>query len=329
MFHQSSATAVNDKMDILWVIDNSSSMTPLQTNLTANFTSFIDNFQTKGYDFHMAVTTSDAYLADTRFRNIPTQSLFRDTNSVGQSSGILDILSTTQNLANVFLINATPGANGSGDERALSSIMSALKNNLNAGFLRPDSFMSVIILSDEDDFSSSTRPEYSWLSNGGVPDHSYSYAGLDTVNSYVSALDTLTNSTGATRRYNVNAIAVVDQNCLQRHVAVSPSSIVGQRYMSIAGLTNGITGSICDATYSTSLINIQKNIFELATQFYLSRTPVTSTIVVIVAGVTIPQDPTTGWTYNATTNSIIFHGSSAPASGSSIQVNFTPTSLNF
>ncbi len=49
------------KMDILWVIDNSGSMKDEQEALRENFNSFITNFIKKGYDYRIAVITTDAY----------------------------------------------------------------------------------------------------------------------------------------------------------------------------------------------------------------------------------------------------------------------------
>jgi hypothetical protein len=58
---QQAAETVNNKIDILWVVDNSGSMDSLQANLNRNFSSFINNFQSKGFDFQLGVTTTDAY----------------------------------------------------------------------------------------------------------------------------------------------------------------------------------------------------------------------------------------------------------------------------
>src|SRR3990167_2635009 len=49
----------NNKVDILWVIDNSGSMLTKQQNLAAGFNSFSSLFVTKGFDFRMAIVTSD------------------------------------------------------------------------------------------------------------------------------------------------------------------------------------------------------------------------------------------------------------------------------
>src|SRR5262249_40734277 len=127
----------NNKVDLLWVVDNSGSMDPLQANMTANFNSFINNFVSKNFDFHLAVTTSDAYLAGSFWNNNPALAQFRD--GVGSThTGVFDILPSTPNLINVFVTNATQGSNGSGDERVFSSLKAALNSNLNAGFLRTD-----------------------------------------------------------------------------------------------------------------------------------------------------------------------------------------------
>lgn len=322
------ASSFNNQVDLLWVVDNSASMDPLQNNMTSNFSSFITQFVTKGYDFHLGVTTTDAYLADAAFDNTPSYAKLRD--GVGSThTGVFDILPTTPNLINVFVTNASQGGNGSGDERAFSSFRSALNSSQNAGFHRSGAYLAIIILSDEDDFSSATRPEDSWLYSHGVADHSYTYSGLDSVATYTNYLDTLTSSTGSARRYSVSAITVKDNTCLNAHISQSPSSIIGQRYIQIAAATNGVVGSICDTSYASTLNQIQQNIVELSTQFYLTKTPDPTTITVSVGGVSVPQDATNGWTYLSASNSIEFHGTAVPPQGADISVNFTPSSLTF
>ena len=317
---------VNNKIDILWVVDNSSSMTPLQQNLVANFNTFINNFQSKGYDFHIAVTSTDAYLSGAAFRNDPSLAKFKD-GAPGAETGVFMLDNNTPNLVTTFVANGSLGQTGSGDERAFSSMKASLDSSLNSGFLRSDSFLAVIILSDEDDFSDPTRPEDSWGYSGGIPDHDYSDPNLETVASYVSYMDTLTLSTSTNRRYNVNAITVLDSACLASHSAQAPSSIIGQRYISFANSTNGILGSICDSNYANSIQLIQQRVIELSTQFVLSRTPVESSIKVVVNNVSVPNDATNGWTYSSTTNSITFHGTAVPSQGASISVSFDPASI--
>ena len=332
-------------------------MGPLQTNMANNFTSFISSFQTKNYDFRMAVTSTDAYKANTKFTqyaaaNAPLALFYDGAPGVGTPSGVFVIIPTTPNLDATFVTNATTGINGSGDERAFSSMMTTLNNPLNPNFLRSSSFFAVIILSDEDDFSLYSRTEGSWGSNDAL-DHCYADAAMDqiattaysgtthvatcagqtppdSVQSYISDLDSLTASTGATRRYNVSTIAVLDSACQVQHSADPNStvSIVGQRYIQMSQATQGVQGSICDPSYSNSLSAIASQIAVLSTQFFLNIIPNPSTIVVAVNNMPIPNSATNGWTYNSEANSIQFHGTATPPQGADINVNFLPLSAN-
>lgn len=66
-FLQTPTKSFNSKVDILWVMDTSGSMEPYQENLAQNFDSFISTFATKGFDFHMAVAGTDAWLREVNF----------------------------------------------------------------------------------------------------------------------------------------------------------------------------------------------------------------------------------------------------------------------
>lgn len=311
----------NNQLDILWVVDNSGSMQPYQDNLTANFNSFISSFVGKGYDFKIAVTGTDAFRGDSTLSgyNSNNANLARFRDGYFSNSGIFVILPTTPNINNVFLTNARLGVNGTGDERAFSSFRTSLNSNLNAGFLRPNSFLAIIILSDEDDFSGNGR----CVNCGSY--QSYTASTLDSVQSYVNFLDQKTNSSGATRRYNVSNISVIDNQCLSQNQG--SGSIMGTRYMQLTQATGGVSGSICSASYATTLNQIQNQISELSTQFFLTQTPIVSTIVVIVNGVRIANDVVNGWTYDASANSIVFHGTSIPPQGADISIDFIPASL--
>lgn len=322
---QQQTASVNNKIDILWVVDNSGSMDPLQANLVQNFNAFISRFSTLGFDYKMAVTTTDAYLADSKFNNNPSLAMFRD--GVGNVlSGYYYITPTIPNIVPNFVTNATQGSRGSGDERAFSSLFTSLHSPLNAGFHREGAFFAVIILSDEDDFTDPTRPEGSWT-NGGIADHDYTNPNLVSVNSVVAGLDAFTGSVPTNRHYNVSAITVLDQTCQRTHVQQSSSAIIGQRYIDLVNATGGVLGSVCDSNYANSLNFIQQRIVELTTEFPLTRTPNPSTITVSVNGAPVLEDSINGWSYDIVNNAIMFHGASVPASGAAINVHFDPNSL--
>lgn len=323
-FSQGLGSFTNNQLDILWVVDNSLSMLPLQTNMVTNFGSIITMFKNKGYDFHMAVTTTEAYLADPTLVGYTSAnaslSLFRDGAGTAHS-GVFVMSPLTPNIEKVFVTNATQGSDGSGDERAFSSIKAALSNTSNPSFLRTNSFLSIIILSDEDDFSGNSRRQF------GGNDHDYAANTLDPISVYLNYLDTLTKSTGATRKYNINTITVKDATCLANLLSQGAGSIIGQRNMDISNQTNGIVGNICDISFANSLSAIASQMLTLSSQFYLVRAAQVDTIVVYVNNVFIPQNAVNGWTYNSEAHSILFHGSALPMEGAKIGVTYTPTSV--
>lgn len=320
-----SASEVNSKVDILWIVDNSGSMATSQQNLATNFNSFIQDFQTKNLDFKMAITGTDAWLD--RFYNSPNCTQFRDgpmrTNysngrcvEEGTHNGIRTLTPSTPNLAAVFNNNIKQGINATGDERPFMSMTDVLDDPVNANFLRDTSYFAVIILTDEDDTS---HPTANYLSHGN--------ANLYPVADYVSYLDALTGTSGATRRYSVNTIAVQNQACLNQ--IGGNGQVIGNRVNSIADLTGGLRANIC-GNFANELSNIADNILSLATQFFLTRIPKPETIVVKVNGVVIPNKDnnpgpeTGGWEYVSESNSIKFSGDYIPQAGSTIQVDFDP-----
>ncbi len=309
------------KIDILWVIDNSGSMASSQANVANSFRSFISRFLDLKFDFHMAVTTTEAYKST--FLSQPSWSTYKDGYDAGTThvhSGVYVIDRDTPDIDNVFLKNIIQGVNGSGDERAFSSFKDALSNTstINQGFRRSDAFLAVIIVSDEDDFS--------WNSSAWLHDV-YDNNKLYTTQSYVNFLDTYTGyEAGGTRNYSVSAISIWDTPCLDLLNATNSGRKIGVRYKEIVEATNGVKASLCD-NFGTSLELISDSILSLSTTFKLSRIPVESSIVVKINGEIVPNSTTDGWTYAASTNSITFSGHHIPSEDSQVSIEFDPVSV--
>ncbi len=311
------------KVDILWVIDNSGSMASSQRNLTDNFQSFIQKFLQTDSDFHMAVTTTDAFLSPYASQ-YSAYSRIRDgvTNQdMNNHSGVFVMRKDTPNLNSVFLTNVTQGIRGSGDERAFSSMETTLNDSWNASFRRPDAFLAVIIVSDEDDFS---HNDLTTGMNGYYFTENYSDPNMFSVQHYMDFLTNFTASAGAGTNFSVNAITIFDQVCFDQ--LKGNGQKFSQRYGQLVTASSGKLISLC-SDFSTSLQDLSKSILELSSEFALSRIPIESTIVVTVNGVSVPQDAANGWTYKAASNSIIFHGNAIPQAGADVRINFDPAGV--
>jgi hypothetical protein len=327
-------SAVNTKIDILWVVDNSGSMASSQQNLADNFPSFINNIASRNYDYKIAVTTSDAFLAlptwtpyynstnppPSYYEGRPQveKAWFRD-GTPADPSGFRVITPLTPNIHDVFIKNALQGTTGKGDERSFQSFRAALDSAGNAGFVRQGGFLALILLTDEDDFSNDTTTIYERYDRP-----------LHTVDSYVTYLNTVTGSSSSSKRYSVNTIAVPDQTCLDS--IYNGAQKIGVRVNQLADATGGIKANIC-GNFATELEKISRSIVELSTQFYLRGKPIVSTIQVWVDNNSVPEASTTGgtggWSYNSSANSVVFSGTYVPPAGSIIKVTFDPEEIIF
>lgn len=345
------------KIDVLWVIDNSGSMDSSQRNLTDNFSSFINQFQSKGFDFHMAVTGSDAWKA--KVQNMGTANGINNANLLRRArpgrinftspytyatNSLINIINKdTPDMANVFVTNATQGTTGTGDERAFQSMKEFMDYSGNSDFRRADAFLAIIIVSDEDDFSASNdnvpvfadydeeapsnlNTEHPVVLVAPSPAnpldiyHLYNDSRLDTVASYKSYLDT---QLGSVDNYSVNMIGILDADCRTDLNGSYTGRRIGRRYMDLANQTNGIKASLC-GNFGESLELIAQSTLKLTTKFKLNREPIVESIKVIVDGVTVPQESINGWSYGAADWSITFNGSSVPPQGADVKISFTP-----
>ena len=130
-------------LDVLWVIDNSGSMMPFQTNLSTNIGSFMTAFINTGADYRMAVITTDRWTFGT---------IIDQTHP--------DPEATLSNLV-------VTGVMGSAYEKGIEMAHRALQNTdydtgaaPGTSFWRNDATLVVIYVSDEPDFSIGTWTAY-------------------------------------------------------------------------------------------------------------------------------------------------------------------------
>jgi hypothetical protein len=173
-----SAVIANRNVDLLFMIDNSSSMRPSQTNLTTSFPMFMDavnNLPGGPPNLHVAVVSSDMGAGDGsitgctrtgdagKFHFLPTATCSDTTIVTG--AGYISYTSagagnfTAPDISTVFSCIAALGDTGCGFERPFASVLRALGADgmpvpsENAGFLRSDALLAIVMVTNEDDCS--------------------------------------------------------------------------------------------------------------------------------------------------------------------------------
>jgi len=176
---------LNREIDILFMVDNSQSMLPLQAKLLLQFPVFMNALKMLPSadgtgmalpDIHVAVVSSDtgpgkfdlpAYHCSFggdrgQFQNTPrgtcTASPFKNpTDTYLSASMNQGVTNYNGDISTAFTCIAALGDQGCGFEGQLKSVRWALDPvntpDTNLGFLRPEAFLAVILITNEDDCS--------------------------------------------------------------------------------------------------------------------------------------------------------------------------------
>lgn len=260
-------TVICNKMDILFVIDNSGSMGEEQANLASNFPKFIEvlnDFRAENgeaLDYRIGITTTSVSASLQQPAIIPgfpptTVPITGDDGRLLQaaSCGMKGkwISSTDGDVANTFACAAKVGTEGSGIEMHFKAVDLALTDRVgdgsNAGFLRDDALLAVVMLSDEDDCSHVQDPiSFDPLSTATCP------AGQLIGGAELAS--TLDQVKGDRSRWAAAVIAgpAGANKCSSDFGDADPGNRL-ESFITVVG-KNGIMSSICDGDLSAGLLD--------------------------------------------------------------------------
>ncbi len=279
-------------VDILWVIDDSGSMANERARLVANFDRFLQALLGFDVDFQMGVTSLE----------MAQSGRLRGTTKI--------INNLTVDPRRKFEENVTFPASRARWEQGLRMAQFALTSpntdpgGANAGFLRPRAALAIIVVTNEDDSSFGTTDYYA-----------RAYKAL--------------KGKGNENLVTFSVIGGTRPNgCTPPGEAGLYGSLADPawRYAEVATRTGGIIGSICDASFERTLLDIAQALNTLKRVFPLTLKPIAGSIRVTVTDGTrtfpVAEDPVNGFQYRADTNSVVFLGTFVPPPGSTIRIEY-------
>lgn len=288
----------NNKVDILFVVDNSKSMLQYQQRLAAQVPSMIATLNSLKMDYRVAVTTT---------------TMASDTINYPMSRQLIGAPAyLTMNNINLLTDRIIVGESGSDLERGLDAMRYVTStnylNSIGSDFIRNDALLSVIFISDE----------YDQSSEFGNPN---SNDFINYLNSRKPAF-----SSGAMAWLGNYIGILTNQSCDILGGNVS----IGSQFIKLVTASNGVKSSICNPDLSLAVSNIKARIIDQITAYRFPDTPNKATINVTVGGRGISEDPVNGWTLETESLSgstkylLKFHGSSIPAADENVSVQYKP-----
>ncbi|MBI3184460.1 MAG: choice-of-anchor D domain-containing protein [Myxococcales bacterium] len=292
------------KADILLTVDSSCSMQDKQTSLGNNFASFLQYANSANVDYHIGVTTTDDD-PPIVFNGMVVKGDGEHGRLLGDSNNPKVLTPATPDLSNKFRAKVNVGTNGSGAEKGLDCSLKAVTPPLvtsdNAGFLRFDANLAIVVVTDALDQS--------------VSPVSYYFNRFMNIKGFNKA-----------NMFTFNVIAPF-ASAAPGGCTYDDSAPDDGRYLQMVTQTNGVKAEICDSNWSQKLQDLGKIAFGFRTVFFLNSTPDLSggkTIEVKVDGQVVPptQSGSTVWSYDPVTNAVKFEPTKTPGPGQTLSVTY-------
>lgn len=249
--------------DILFTIDNSCSMGDEQSEISTNATLFMTALEATGIDYQVGVITTDSPVL---FAPIITNA---SADPVGDFEAAVMV-----------------GVGGDADEQGLQMTRDATGTRAIPGFIRESSILAMVVVSDEEDASSSSTAEYAnhFESLKPNPDHV----------SFHSVVP-LTDPTAF-------------GGC---------GTSAGLRYTDVSLLTDGLAFDICIGAWGSFLETIVIDATAPVNRFDLTDEPVEETIEVMVDGMWDMR-----WDYYSGPPRIVFWPDAIPSSLAMVNISY-------
>jgi hypothetical protein len=279
--------AAAPRVYVLWVIDNTASMAREQLQLAEAFQGFVEALEEEEVAYQLGVITTDV-----------------SDQQAGVLQGVPWVITPEHDdPVQAFSEAVQVGIEGAGPEAGLGAAWLATTEPLtsegNRGFLRPDSLLHIVLVSDSDDHSEDLFEP--WLSQGE-----------SAVDFFLDFLDERGESSG--HAPIVSAVAgEIPTGCYGLTGRAQPAN----DYHAVVDATGGVFASICAGDMAPVLEGLGTASLIYADTFLLQAEPTPETIKVWVDGERVSD----GWGWQESPSALVFE--QPPPPDASILVRYT------
>ena len=283
-----------NKVDLLFVVDDSASMQEEQEALRDGFADFVEGLSSSRVDFHLGVISTS----------------MDDPSRAGHLLGTPAYLTADDDYVALFKERVLIGTTGSDKEKGLEAALTAFTPaNLagaNEGFLRRDAYLLTVFVTDEED-----------CSDFGALDAFDSDACYQQPESLVPIDEVLEDFQSLKDDPELVQVAAIMGLPWSECEEAWPS----ERYRELAIDTAGYMGDICKRRWGNMLYELGLNAGGMRSEFRLTGRAVPSSIEMLVDGVSVPSQG--NWTYEEENTTVFFKEKAIPPRGSVITAEYT------
>lgn len=237
------ASARQNSVDLVVVVDDSAAMSNDQNKLASRLGNILADFDTQKIDYQVCLTTTDAaFMQGSPLKWKGTGSHILKPSTPSQTKVIADTF-------------ASLGINWSRDEQGVRSFLMMMRDHREAGCVRTEAALAVILLSDENErsvggYKSWSPAQYKPLTEENDPAHlreliKVNFGDAQTQKPFI---------------WNSIIVKPYDSTCQNQQDAEGSPSFYGTVYADLANQTGGLVASICEDDYGPSLREIKTRI---------------------------------------------------------------------
>jgi hypothetical protein len=254
------------RVDILWVLDNTASMTDTLLTLSDQAPEFTDRLTEHEVSWHLGLVTTET---DAENRGVLQGNPWLLTSSMPDVADAF---------AQMLSVDTQDTSQDAGLGAAFAALDEDILANANRAFRRPDAALHVVVASDGDD-------------------RSEAQLGDDPAEAFVDELDSIVERTGLNA--SLSAIAGPTPDGCRGD---NGSALPGRRYIDVAVATGGHFESICDPDLARLADAIADVAMPRSQRFALQASPAPGSLRVQINGVRTD----TGWNLDSNPPSLFF-----------------------
>ena len=305
--------ASSNKVDFIWVMDESGSMTPKRTDIANNANTLWKEAQTAGLDFRMAVTNvvnPTGTYANCVGRFCTTIS----TDPYDTKGTDRFLLPTEQTIFEACIKN--PPCYEGGSEYGLVNAKKAVELHIPRAANTPTKIRTgaqvvVVVVTDEIPNSMSS------IIGNSVNQCTLSSTVQANVNAHLKTnyLDYFAGLT--TKDAKIDYFQVIGGICSN-----SCNIQVTHGYKEVAAKFNGTTFDLCQTSLTTDLKKLVQQIVLSGSPLLLTTAPIVTSVQVSINNTAVARSKLNGYDYSPGSNKLILYGSAAPKVGTNVVISY-------